>query len=196
MNKLTEFKAIEKELITEFKTSFQGDFCNSRFTAIATTHEKKAKENAASLNNLNLYKTPTRKEKKAYTENDIDYSKNSKTSQTRSLNSLNELDLELQATDKKYEDLLEVKQSSGKSKATSLAYIQEEKDEEERPVERTPNMKARKYAAASMNEIQSKRKNLNENLYKETKMVIRQMCVKNTPVSQRYSPTVIIYFSM
>lgn len=200
MNKLIELKSIEKELITDYKASFQGNFCNSKFMKITASHEKKSKESAASLNNLNLYKTPTRKEKKAHSVNDIEYSssKNHKTSQPGSMNSLNELDLELQATDMKYEELSEVKYNelnmSEKAKATSLAYIQEERDEEERSVERTPNMKAKKYAAASMNEIQSARKNLNENLYQEAKMVIRGMCVKKTPMSQRYSPTVIIYF--
>jgi len=178
LNQLKEMKASEKVLIDAYKTSFEGNFYNSRFATLTSIPKSKP----GSLNNLANNNNNDRKIK---TFTDLSMIPKNKFEKVATLQSLNDLDLDLDMSNEEENSIdqrLESRQLTSlptKSKASSLAHIQEENEYGFNVVGAVDVRVIKKEKSTakmmSLNDISAPRQNFNENVYQEAKDVVGRL---------------------
>jgi len=176
LNQLKEMKASEKVLIDAYKTSFEGNFYNSRFATLTSIPKSKP----GSLNNLG-----NNNDRKIKTFTDLSMIPKNKFEKVATLQSLNDLDLDLDMSNEEENSIdqrLESRQLTSlptKGKASSLAHIQEENEYGFNVVGAVDVRVIKKEKSTakmmSLNDISAPRQNFNENVYQEAKDVVGRL---------------------
>ncbi len=181
MNQLKELKGNEKVLIDAYKTSFEGNFYNSRFATLSVI--PKAKNQGESVNSLGSG-NPQNPDRRIKTMNEFStIPSKPRYYEATSLQSLNDLDFELDLSNDEENSLdhrLDARQLTSlttKGKASSLANIQEENDYGfalGATVDVQVTKKERTAAKMmSLNDLSAPRLNFNENVYNEVFFYMR-----------------------